>query len=90
MNFNEKFPSEFPDKEEQLEKLKKTEECLRKDLKDFGLSEKKIEELIKNPNEVDQLKFIPDEFIPEVRKKIGELIDLKCRKDFLEKDGKEI
>ncbi|MCC7436537.1 hypothetical protein IT402_01525 [Candidatus Nomurabacteria bacterium] len=87
MSPGEKGPSEFPSKEEQLKSLEEQESRARKGLKDFGLKDSDIDELIKFPEKVKDLSYIPDEYIFDIRKLAEELNKIKIRKEFLENNG---
>mgnify|MGYP003393393628 CR=1 FL=1 len=83
-------PSEFPSKEEQLKNLTEQESQVRKSLRDLGLKDDDIDKLILNPQKINDLSFIPDEYISDVKRLIEELIGIKRRKDFLEKGENDL
>lgn len=83
-------PSEFPSKEEQLNNLTEQESRARKELRDLGLKDNDIDRLILDPQKINNLSFIPDEYISDVKRLVEELIGIKRRKDFLEKGENDL
>ena len=78
--------SEFPSRDEQLNNLNNEEKDIKENLRQFGVDENQVEDLLKgfpSPGNIN------DDIRKKVKEEIEKLRGIKIRKDFLENKGSE-
>ncbi len=90
MNPGEKFPSEFPSKQEQLASLEKDSLELCEKIKKLGIKEEDIDDLVNFPDKVNDLRSFSEAEKQALREYARKLFGNKQRKNFLDNDGREV